>query len=498
MTSIEERFRALDSVQFDSGKAPVLFVPDTLQIFTLSAAAGSALASVRSGASAAQAALAIGIGAEEFQTFLERVVAVIGQAPPVARQRESCDPRDVVGVALPKLVFMVNNHCNLACTYCYEHETIFKQPPGEMPFATIDAALDRFYGAFARFGELMFIGGEPTLAPDAIGYACKRATAISQARGTKPPRFSMITNGVKMNDRIFELIEEFHIQVTFSIDGPKEVHDLVRINHNNAGSYNQVAANILRYSEHHQDQLGLECTLSAAQARNGVTVSDLTRFFAQEFGMSEPHIAVAGLTAGDLLNPFSNQPTRLQREFERAAEVVMEEWLCDMESPGKRNGARPGLDLVTDMVRKLVRQTSPLEMCPAGTSQLVVDSSGEVYPCWMFAAMPQYRMGNVHTDDVFNAIARGVLDRIIANNKRTNPQCRVCYARYVCHPCLGNNQNGTGSIEKIDEAYCRTIRGTLRSVVVKIAEAKQDPVRWGALRDSVSKSEELHSSEMPC
>ena len=497
MPTTYEQFRDLETELFCADRVNVLFVPETLQLFVASSAAAAVLGEIRQGTPPQEAAAKHGLEPEAVESFVRQVVDEIGKAAPVARSKRSTDPEEAIGPVLPKLVLMVNNFCNLRCSYCYEHETVFKQKAATMPRETVDAALQSFYSAFRGCAELMFIGGEPTLSEDMIEYACERASALAREREVEIS-FSMITNGARMTEKMFEVIERFDMQITFSMDGPKPVHDAERVHADGSGSYDQLMRNVRRYQEKRAEKLGVECTLTQSQARRGVTVSDLSRFFAEELGVSAPHIAAAGLVPGDPLNPFSNEPTRLQLEFEEAAERAMDELLAQLESPGTRTGARAGLDLVSGMVKKLIRRRSSLSMCPAGLAQLVVDARGDVYPCWMFAGMEAFRMGNVRRDPVFNDVARKVLQRILDNDKRRNPQCRACYARYVCNVCLGNNQNGTGTMETIDEHYCRTIRGTLKTVVVKLGEAKSDRARWAAIRGGVESSEELRKEHSPC
>lgn len=481
-----EQFRDLETQLFSSDRVSVLFVPETLQLFVVSPAGAAVLEEIRQG------------GAPDgVDAFVQSVVDEVGKAPAVVRSRRSAEPEAAIGPVLPKLVLMVNNFCNLRCSYCYEHETIFKEKAATMSRETVDAALQSFYSAFQGCAELMFIGGEPTLSEGIIEYACERAGALAQERGVEIS-FSMITNGARMTEKMFEVIDRFDMQITFSMDGPKPVHDAERVHADGSGSHDQLMKNVKRYQEERADKLGVECTLTQAHARRGVTVSDLSRYFADELGVSAPHIAAAGLVPGDALNPFSTEPTRLELEFREAAARAMDELLAQLESPGERTGTRAGLDLVSGMVKKLIRRRSSVAMCPAGLAQLVVDARGDVYPCWMFAGKEAFRMGNVARDPVFNDVARKVLQRILDNDKRTNPQCRTCYARYVCNVCLGNNQNGTGTMETIDEHYCRTIRGTLETVVVKLGEAKSDPARWAAIRGGVEGSEELRREHSPC
>jgi radical SAM protein with 4Fe4S-binding SPASM domain len=109
-------------------------------------------------------------------------------------------------------------------------------------------------------------------------------------------------------------------------------------------------------------------------------------------------------------------------------------------------------------------------MCPAGTAQLVVDAQGDILPCWMFAGVPEMTMGNILRDGLSNPRLDTLLSRIARNNKLENTECATCYARHVCHACIGNHQNINGSIEDVDRNHCNTVRATLRTVLVKISE----------------------------
>jgi hypothetical protein len=53
-------------------------------------------------------------------------------------------------------------------------------------------------------------------------------------------------------------------------------------------------------------------------------------------------------------------------------------------------------------------------------------------------------------------------------------------------------------MERIDEHYCNTIRGTLKTVLLKLGEARADPARWAAIRSGVQGSAELQDDHCPC
>jgi uncharacterized protein len=367
---------------------------------------------------------------------------------------------------LPKAVLMVNNYCNLKCTYCYEHLNVFTKKAIDMPLTVARRAIDKVYDAFDGVESWMFIGGEPTLSEEVIEFACRHATAVAGERGARKPDFCMISNGVRLSDRMFELVREFEIQVTFSIDGPKKVNDLVRIRHDNSGSFDAVTENIRRYREILPHKAGVECTVTQAHRDAGLSVPEVLEFCARDLGVEEPHIAGAGLPPGDPLDPYK-PASGFQADFIAAAETSMDALLERRESP------RGKLDLVTDMVRRLADRDPAATMCPAGITQVVIDSFGDIYPCWMFAGIQEHAMGNILRDELRGPKALKVIDRIDANSKTRNPICSECYARGVCSVCIGNSHNSNGRLEDPSPAYCETVRGMLRVVLERLAGASR-------------------------
>jgi uncharacterized protein len=139
---------------------------------------------------------------------------------------------------------------------------------------------------------------------------------------------------------------------------------------------------------------------------------------------------------------------------------------------------RPRISFVADMMRALASKSATIAMCSAGTAQIVVDSRADVYPCWMFAGNAAFRMGNIVSDSIVKILGSSVVSRVRSNTKMTNANCSKCYARFVCHACIGNNQNTTGAIEKMDPRFCDTTRNSLVTILSAIVTAHADPEQW--------------------
>jgi uncharacterized protein len=484
-------FNSLELVQFDTADVHILFSPETFQLFRLGAMAASIIRNVRAGESASELAVRYNLSESKLRLLVATITKAVKAAPHVSLTTKPTNYDNFIGPELGKLVLMVNNYCNLKCTYCYELNTVFSKKAIDMSQTIAQTTLDKFYSAFRTVHQIMFIGGEPALSEEVIEFACEYAVRCAQKRNVLPPSFSMITNGAKMTEKLFELIRKYEIQATFSLDGPKAVHDLVRIRHDDSGSYDATSANIRRYSSMFKDKLSIEATLTRAHQHAQITASNLVDFFAREFGVKSTHIVPAGLPNNDPLNAYSDTDPYIERELEEAAAKSIDNIFNDMMSEQGTEGSTMGsLDLVGGMLRSLVKREAILNMCPAGTTQLVVDAFGDLYPCWMFAGQDQFKMGNILRDDIFNSQSRKLLDRIHENNKTKNTQCSKCYARHVCHACIGNNDHSTGAIETIDERFCNTVRNSLKTILIKIGEVRQDPAQWNKLQAAVGRGPE--------
>jgi uncharacterized protein len=462
---IIDAIRTLELVSFERNGRFVLFHPETLCFFRLNRPAAGLVQDLRQGMSEPELLDKYRIGRDELGRCLAPIFATIRRQ---GRPLSQTDPGSLLKRSglLPKAVLMVNNYCNLKCTYCYEHQSVFTKKAIDMPAKVARAAIDKIYRAFEGVGTWMFIGGEPTLSEDVLDFSCRYATEVAQRNGVVKPSFGMISNGVKMTGRLFDIICEFEIQVTFSLDGPKKVNDLVRIRHDNTGTFDGVVENIKRYREVLPDKIQVECTVTQAHMNAGFSLAKVLDFCANDLGVEEPHIAAAGLPAGNPLNPYQSG-SAIQEDFLAAAEASMDNLLNG--GAGSRKGGR--LDVVASMVNRLAHRDPKPIMCPAGTTQIVVDAFGDIYPCWMFAGSAEHAMGNILRDEIRGPKALQVIDRIESNSKIRNPVCSTCYARSVCSACVGNNHNASGKLEEPAPEFCDSVRGTLRVVLERLAAA---------------------------
>lgn len=139
--------------------------------------------------------------------------------------------RAVVEQKVKTLTVNTTQLCNLKCTYCaaggdgtYGSPTVKLDLKRGLP--QLEWLMSRCLPG-ERF-QINFLGGEPLLYPEVIRAIAERATELADETQVAL-RFGVVTNGTLLsNPKILELLQEFRIAVTVSVDGPPAVQDHFR------------------------------------------------------------------------------------------------------------------------------------------------------------------------------------------------------------------------------------------------------------------------------
>ena len=194
------------------------------------------------------------------------------------------------------LVMNLTNQCNLSCQYCYEFGADkVATPEGKPKFMDVETAKTSVDFLLAESGDrrsihITFFGGETLmnfpLLKEVVAYANQRAG--EQGRHID---FSLTTNATLLTPAIIEFLSENHIGVTVSMDGPKEMHDHLRVFANGKGSYDIIEPKVRALIQNHRTRpITARVTLTAG-------VSDVIRIFRhlkQDLGFAR-----GGFRAGD-------------------------------------------------------------------------------------------------------------------------------------------------------------------------------------------------------
>jgi uncharacterized protein len=203
---------------------------------------------------------------------------------------------------LDKLVLQVAQFCNLRCGFCItQYGEWGKVHPSRLMTAdTAAAAVETFAALFRPIAVINFFGGEPALnlqALDAVGNAVQRLA--DQGSHSTLPHLSMATNGTVASPEFVRIVNHHKIRFAVSVDGPKELHDLQRVNLSGHGSYRRIRNNVTRLQEQTGFPRGIAFTYTVQHLRSPLRLWEMLQILREDFGDEQPsYTRAVGPTAG--------------------------------------------------------------------------------------------------------------------------------------------------------------------------------------------------------
>ena len=181
--------------------------------------------------------------------------------------------------------------------------------------------------------------------------------------------FSLTTNATLLTPTIIQFLSENHIGVTVSMDGPKEMHDQLRVFANGKGSYDDIEPKVRALIENHRTRpITARVTLTSG-------VSDVIRIFRhlkQDLGFHEVGFA-----------PVTSSPNQLYSIGQKGMDGMLEQFhvLADEYLEYAVRGEAHGFSNVSDTLAELCQGVNKSHPCGAGLGLLGVGPSGDLAPC---------------------------------------------------------------------------------------------------------------------
>ena len=270
-------------------------------------------------------------------------------------------------------------------------------------------------------------------------------------------RFTLTTNGVLLNDEIMEFANREMDNVVLSIDGRKEIHDMMRPFQRGDGSYDIILPKFKKFADSRGQQ--------KYYARGTFTHNNL------DFSEDVLHLADLGFkqisvepVVAQSTDDYALQEEDLPKLFEEydklAAELV------------KRHGTDKDFTFFHFMIDL---EGGPcvykrLSGCGSGTEYMAVTPSGELYPCHQFVGTEGFKMG-----DVWTGITNTEMQTQFKGcNVYSRPACKDCFAKFYCSGgCAANAYNFTGDIRGNYALGCELQKKRIEcAIMIKAATAE--------------------------
>ena len=337
--------------------------------------------------------------------------------------------------------------CNLDCKYCFflSKEMLY---PGSR-FAMADELLDAYIRQLleSQAGPEVLVGwqgGEPTLMGVEFFERSIEYVRKYQKAGQKVT-YTIQTNGTRLNDAWCAFFKEHSFLVGLSVDGPREMHDALRVDKGGRGTFDDVVRGWECLNRHGVD-VNILCTVNAANADHPVEVY---RFFRDEL---KTHfiqfIPIVERVTPEML-PLANAGWSERGSDSRPLYVLEGNCVTD-RSVGSEQWGRFMIGVFDEWVKADVGTVYvqmfdaalaswlnlPASMCIFSEtcgSALAMEHNGDLYSCDHYVE-PKHRLGNILETHMLQLITSKQQLEFGQAKRDTLPRyCRECPVKFACH-----------------------------------------------------------------
>ena len=337
------------------------------------------------------------------------------------------------------LCLHIAHDCNLACKYCFADEGEYHGKRELMSYEVGKKALDFLVansGSRTNL-EVDFFGGEPLMNFEVVKQLVKYGRSLEEPNNKKF-RFTLTTNGVLLDDDILEFANKEMSNLVLSLDGRKEVHDLMRPRRGGQGSYDTVVPKFIKAAESRNQ---MNYYVRGTYTRNNL---DFAKDVIHMADLGFEQISVEPVVA-DKSESYAIREEDIDTLIKQYDELTAE--MIKRKKEGKPfNFFHFMIDLSGGPC-----VAKRLSGCGSGTEYLAVSPSGELYPCHQFMGMKDFLLGNVDE----GVIRTDIRDEFKLCNVYAKEKCKNCFAKFYCSGgCAANSYNFSGIIIGTYEIGC--------------------------------------------
>ncbi len=281
------------------------------------------------------------------------------------------------------LCLHIAHDCNLACKYCFAEEGEYHGRRALMSFEVGKKALDFLIenSGNRRNLEVDFFGGEPLMNWEVVKQLVEYGRS-KEKEHNKNFRFTLTTNGVLLNDEIMEFLNKEMSNVVLSLDGRKEVNDMMRPFRNGKGSYDMIVPKFQKFAQKRGQK---DYYIRGTFTRNNLDFSKDVIEFA-DLGFKQMSIEPVVASEEESYAIQKEDIPQICEEYDKLAKEYI-----------KRKKEGRGFELFHFMIdlEQGPCVAKRLSGCGSGTEYLAVTPWGDLYPCHQFVGEEEFLLGNV-------------------------------------------------------------------------------------------------------
>jgi uncharacterized protein len=389
----------------------------------------------------------------------EFVAGYLDRAKPTRPLRA---PGDITDKVIALYLF-VCQECNLQCSYCYGDAGEYGKR-GHMTETVLHSTFERFFADGHGQHFVTFFGGEPLMNFPLMEKTAALAETYRQ-EGKADVGLSIVTNGTLYNEKIDAFFRRHITDVTFSLDGPRELNDTQRISKSGVSVHDRAWKNIRKLTDNAPFGWAFRSIVTSHGCERVQEIYD-------HFEKLKP----GGIGIVDVDAP-KDSPLRIDDEqYGRFLEQIIA--INRRALTGLIEGEQPvAFEYPFFILYYFVSRCHALYHCNAGTNLLAVTAEGDVYPCHRFVGIDRFRMGNVADPGLKSSERyREIRNLFIDTTVDRREGCRDCWARYLCGgSCVKHSFSEHGRIEPPVARHCRYIKAVVEELLPDLVSAIEVP-----------------------
>lgn len=335
--------------------------------------------------------------------------------------------------------------CNLDCQYCYylhKEDLYAKGNSWRMKDSCLETYIRDYMKAQpANAGEVTFAwqGGEPTLMGIEFFSRCVELQQKHARPGLKIAN-TIQTNGILLDEQWCSFFRRHGFLVGLSIDGPAEMHDRYRVDHQGKGTHAAVIR-AMRLLKKFSVDFNALVVVNRHNGEQGAQVYRYLRDAGCQFIQFIPIVERTGVGRHAEGQPLQNQHpiafdqadtgvssrSVLPDQFGRFLTDVFDEWI-------QRDVGRVFVQIFDQALSAWVGVEPSLCVFRRTCGRaLAMEHNGDVYSCDHFVE-PEYLLGNLTVTPLEELINAGQQQQFGMAKLETLPDyCRQCEVRFVCN-----------------------------------------------------------------
>ncbi len=377
-----------------------------------------------------------------------------------------------LAIATSLHIFVVTTACNMSCIYCQANSGN-TEPNLMMSPETAEKSVDIALQSPEKHLSFEFQGGEPLLNFRVIRHIVEYT---EKNKSTHVIEYNVVTNLTLITDEMLSFFEKYHINISTSLDGASEIHDMNRPFKDGTGTYEKVKEGIEKVRKKNLHIGAIETTTRYSLHHTKELIGTY-----KEMGFDS--IFVRHLTQLGKAGKYWDRVGYTAPEFIAFYEEIIDE-MIELNKKGTIIREQHASILLKRIMGNRVNYMELRSPCGGGIGQLAYFSDGRVFSCdegRMLAEMgyDAFRLGDVYKD-TYQSIMENRSCRAVcaASTLESIPSCCDCVYQPYCGVCPVISYATDGDIiEKSPNSFrCRIYKGMLDCLFGRLTENNKETV----------------------